>query len=91
LPQRKNANAFLHILWRPLGPDTKPEHILLDASGGRMVTRVVDCSACNNLFGNGIDNTFAGQVPEIFWSQYESLSIYRRRFHKAAMQSHRGN
>lgn len=49
----------------PLGPDTKPEHILLDALGGRMTTRVVDCSACNNLFGNGIDKAFADQLPEI--------------------------
>lgn len=49
----------------PLGADTKPEHILLDAVGGRMTTRTVDCSACNNLFGNGIDKAFAGQSPEI--------------------------
>ena len=48
-----------------LGPETKPEHILLNALGGRMTTKQADCSECNNLFGGGIDNAFAGQVTEI--------------------------
>jgi hypothetical protein len=48
-----------------LGPETKPEHILLNAVGGRMTTTQVDCSDCNNVFGGGIDKAFADQVTEI--------------------------
>ncbi|UWU66098.1 HNH endonuclease [Bradyrhizobium sp. NC92] len=48
-----------------LGPETKPEHILLNAVGGRMTTTQVDCSDCNNMFGGGIDKAFADQVTEI--------------------------
>lgn len=44
---------------------TKPEHILLDALGGRKTTTQVICSNCNNLFGNGIDKALAQQVPVI--------------------------
>jgi hypothetical protein len=45
-----------------LGPDTKPEHILLNALGGRKTTRRVICSKHNNDFGGGIDDDLAGQV-----------------------------
>ncbi|MGY4253399.1 hypothetical protein ACVI1L_000467 [Bradyrhizobium sp. USDA 4516] len=48
-----------------LGPETKPEHILLNAVGGRMTTTQVGCSDCNNVFGSGIDKAFADQVTEI--------------------------
>jgi len=41
---------------------TKPEHILLNAFGGRKKTRHVDCSACNNKFGSTIDDEAAQQV-----------------------------
>ena len=45
-----------------LGKDTKPEHILLNALGGRKVTREIDCSECNGRFGSTIDNEVAQQV-----------------------------
>jgi HNH endonuclease len=48
-----------------LGPDTKPEHILLSALGGRKTTRRVVCSDCNNRFGGTIDAALAKQVEEI--------------------------
>ena len=38
-----------------LSPETKPEHVLLDALGGRLTTRGVVCSTCNNTFGSTID------------------------------------
>lgn len=43
----------------------KPEHILLDALGGRMTTRLAICSECNNIFGNTIDKELASQVAQI--------------------------
>lgn len=45
-----------------LDDDTKPEHILLNALGGRKTTRCVVCSTCNNRFGSGIDKALAEQV-----------------------------
>jgi hypothetical protein len=45
-----------------LGEKTKPEHILLNALGGRMTTKLVICSDCNNLFGGGIDKALTDQV-----------------------------
>jgi hypothetical protein len=45
-----------------LTPDTKPEHVLLNALGGRKTTRCVDCSECNGKFGNTIDNEVGQQV-----------------------------
>lgn len=48
-----------------LDDQTKPEHILLDALGGRNTTTQVICSNCNNLFGNEIDKAIAQQVPVI--------------------------
>lgn len=45
-----------------LAKDTKPEHILLNALGGRKVTREIDCSDCNGQFGSTIDNEVAQQV-----------------------------
>ena len=45
-----------------VGPDTKPEHILLNALGGRKTTKRVICSKHNNDFGGDIDDDLAGQV-----------------------------
>jgi hypothetical protein len=45
-----------------LTEDTKPEHILLNALGGRKTTKRVDCSSCNGDFGSTIDNEVGKQV-----------------------------
>jgi hypothetical protein len=45
-----------------LTEDTKREHILLNAFGGRKTTRRADCSECNANFGNTIDDEAAQQV-----------------------------
>jgi hypothetical protein len=45
-----------------LTENTKPEHILLNALGGRKTTRRVDCSSCNSTFGSTIDNEVGQQV-----------------------------
>jgi hypothetical protein len=45
-----------------LTEDTKPEHILLNALGGRKTTTRVDCSECNNTFGSTIDQEVGRQV-----------------------------
>ncbi|MCV9940401.1 HNH endonuclease [Boseaceae bacterium BT-24-1] len=44
---------------------TKPEHVLLNAMGGRKTTTRVICSSCNNQFGNGIDKALAAQAEII--------------------------
>jgi hypothetical protein len=44
---------------------TKPEHVLLNALGGRMTTTRAICSDCNNLFGRGIDKALTAQVDVI--------------------------
>jgi hypothetical protein len=49
----------------PLDCGTKPEHILLNALGGRKKTTKVICSHCNNVFGEGIDKALAEQVSVI--------------------------
>ena len=48
-----------------MAPDTKPEHILLDAFGGRKTTRKIVCSACNSAFGRTIDDALAKQTLHI--------------------------
>jgi HNH endonuclease len=45
-----------------LGPHTKPEHILLNALGGRKKTQRVICSKHNNDFGGDIDDALTTQV-----------------------------
>jgi hypothetical protein len=45
-----------------LGPHTKPEHILLNALGGRKKTQRVICSKHNNDFGGHIDDALTTQV-----------------------------
>ncbi len=47
---------------RELGPETKPEHILLNALGGRKTTKRVICSDHNNQFGSFIDSSLAGEI-----------------------------
>lgn len=44
-----------------LGEDTKPEHILLNALGGRKKSKSAICSGCNNAFGSTIDAKLADQ------------------------------
>ena len=48
-----------------LDDTTKPEHILLNALGGRKTTKNAICSACNNQFGGTIDDALTSQVIEI--------------------------
>src|ERR1700730_10772144 len=57
-----NAKTICIFCDGELGPDTKPEHILLNALGGRKTTRRVICSKHNNDFGGGIDDALADQV-----------------------------
>jgi hypothetical protein len=45
-----------------LDATTKPEHILLNALGGRKTTTRAICSACNNTFGRTIDDVLTSQV-----------------------------
>jgi hypothetical protein len=49
----------------PLGEATSPEHILLQALGGRATTRRVICSKCNNNFGATFDKSLAAEVEPI--------------------------
>lgn len=49
----------------PLDATTKPEHILINALGGRNTTRTVDCSACNERFGGTIDKALADSVASL--------------------------
>ncbi len=46
----------------PLDANTKPEHMLINALGGRNTTRTIDCSACNERFGGTIDKALADSV-----------------------------
>ncbi|RCS23255.1 hypothetical protein DUT91_13170 [Phyllobacterium salinisoli] len=48
-----------------IGAETKPEHILLNALGGRMTVRTVLCSTCNHRAGIGPDNNLAESVSFI--------------------------
>ncbi|NMN07272.1 MULTISPECIES: HNH endonuclease [unclassified Novosphingobium] len=45
--------------------ETAPEHILLDAFGGRMTTKRAICTVCNNRFGGSIDKAFAEQAAHL--------------------------
>ena len=42
--------------------EAKPEHIVLNALGGRKTTKNTDCAACNNKFGGTIDAEVGTQV-----------------------------
>jgi hypothetical protein len=48
-----------------LDETTKPEHILLNALGGRKKTTDAICSTCNNKFGGTIDDVLTSQVKEL--------------------------
>lgn len=48
-----------------LVPETKPEHILLDALGGRKTSCRIVCTVCNEKFGSGIDKELAESVQFI--------------------------
>lgn len=48
-----------------LTSETKPEHILLNALGGRMESRCLICSECNVRFGSTIDSALADQVRDL--------------------------
>lgn len=48
-----------------LDADTKPEHVLLDALGGRKTSRRIICSTCNNIFGSTIDKELSNQVATL--------------------------
>ncbi len=48
-----------------LSQPNKPEHILLNALGGRLTTRNVICAACNHEFGVGPDQDLADSVAFI--------------------------
>lgn len=48
-----------------LSENEKPEHILLDALGGRKTTRDVLCSICNNKMGAGPDKDLAESVASL--------------------------
>ncbi|MBK8544981.1 MAG: HNH endonuclease [Caulobacteraceae bacterium] len=48
-----------------LSAATKPEHILLNALGGRKTTRNAICSDCNNRFGGTVDDILAQQAAVV--------------------------
>ncbi|MGO9744485.1 MAG: HNH endonuclease [Roseiarcus sp.] len=48
-----------------LDDTTEPEHVLLNALGGRKTTKWAICSGCNNTFGGSIDKIFAEQIVPI--------------------------
>ena len=48
-----------------LDDTTKPEHVLLNALGGRKTTKRAICSECNNTLGGSINKIFAEQVAPI--------------------------
>lgn len=48
-----------------LDQNTAPEHILLDAFGGRATSHDAICTTCNNTFGRSIDNELAKQTIDI--------------------------
>ena len=53
----------LCIICKAAPPDPeKPEHILLNALGGREKTTKALCSRCNNAFGSGADKDLADSV-----------------------------
>jgi HNH endonuclease len=56
-----------HCLFCPTELDgtTKPEHILLNALGGRKTTTKAICSCCNNTFGATVDDVLASQVAAL--------------------------
>ena len=65
----KNYQILAHtimalcIICKAASPDPKkPEHILLNALGGRQKTTKALCSSCNNALGSGADKDLADSV-----------------------------
>jgi len=54
---------ILYIICKAAPPDPKkPEHVLLNALGGRQKTTKALCSSCNNVLGSGADKDLADSV-----------------------------
>jgi hypothetical protein len=60
-------NVFAKCIFceNELTQGTAPEHVLLNALGGRMRTRTAICTEHNNAFGGTIDKALAAQVEVI--------------------------
>jgi len=59
----KEENKFFCVLCKEEIPEkTKPEHVLLNALGGRMTVRKIICPDCNHSMGIGPDNDLADSV-----------------------------
>ncbi|MBO9601887.1 MAG: hypothetical protein J7496_05190 [Novosphingobium sp.] len=60
----EEASDAHHCLFceNPVGQSSKPEHILLDALGGRKTTKWAVCSSCNQTFGGTIDKVLPEQI-----------------------------
>ncbi|MEP2707829.1 MAG: HNH endonuclease [Roseibium sp.] len=52
-------NLCCILCQKPIPEKTKPEHVLLNALGGRLTTRKVICPNCNHFMGNGPDKDLA--------------------------------
>jgi len=67
MPELPRSQGTTHCLFCDvnLHAATKPEHILLNALGGRKTSRRLICSACNQKFGETIDAVVAAQVAEL--------------------------
>ncbi len=50
---------------KPIGDKKAPEHILLNAFGGRATTSQIICAPCNNRFGGTIDRELAEQFVQV--------------------------
>ncbi len=60
------SQTLLCILCQQNIPEkTKPEHVLLNALGGRLTVKNVICPACNHRMGIGPDNDLANSVEPI--------------------------
>ena len=55
----------MFVLRLHLDETIKPEHILLNALGGRKTTKTANCSNLNNKFGGTIDDVMSSQVVAI--------------------------
>lgn len=63
--QAQDQTAGTHLCLfceNAVGQATKPEHILLDALGGRKTTKWAVCSSCNQWFGGTIDKVLPEQI-----------------------------
>jgi len=60
-----HANELCVLCLEVIPEKTKPEHVLLNALGGRMTVSKVICPNCNQRMGNGPDNDRAASVAHI--------------------------